>query len=80
MLQNLLSVSRNDPPALHRYLNAMLAIDATHGPYHLLRAMVRYQLDERDGAREDVVWLLEHEPAGVNLSQVRALEAELNRE
>jgi S1-C subfamily serine protease/regulator of sirC expression with transglutaminase-like and TPR domain len=80
MLQNLLSISQNDPAALHRYLNAMLAIDTTHGPYHLLRAMVRYQLDERAGAREDVVWLLEHEPAGVNLDRVRALETELNRE
>lgn len=80
MLQNLLSISRNDPPALNRYLNAMLAIDSTHGQYHLLRAMVRYQLDERAGAREDVAWLLEHEPAGVNLDQVRALEMELNRE
>lgn len=80
MLQNLLSVSRTDPPALHRYLNAMLAVDPQHGPYHMLRAMVRYQLDEKQQAREDVDWLLEHEPVGVNLDQVRALEIELDRE
>ena len=80
MLQNLLSTSRTDPKALHRYLNAMLAVDEDHGPYHMLRAMVRYQLDERELARQDVAWLLEHEPAGVNLAQVRALENELNRD
>jgi len=80
MLQNLLGLSRNDPAALHRYLNAMLAIDPEHGPYHFLRAMVRYQLDQRDLARADVTWLLEHEPEGVNLDQVRALQVELERE
>ncbi len=80
MLQNLLGLSRNDPAALHRYLNAMLAIEPAHGPYHLLRAMVRYQLDERDQALADVAWLLEHEPAGVNLDQVRALQIELERQ
>ena len=38
MLQNLLGLSHNDPDALHRYLNAMLAIEPEHGPYHFLRA------------------------------------------
>ncbi len=80
MLQNLLSVSRSDPAALHRYLNAMLAVEPEHGPYHMLRAMVRYQLNERQRARDDVDWLLEHEPVGVNLDQVRALQTELDRE
>jgi serine protease Do len=80
MLQNLLSTSLNDPPALHRYLNAMLAVQPDHGPYHFMRAMVRYQLDQRERAREDVEWLLEHEPPGVNTAQVRALQAELDRE
>jgi serine protease Do len=80
MLQNLLPTARTDPPVLHRYLNAVLAIDPQHGPYHMLRAMVRYQLDEKQQAREDVNWLLEHEPVGVNLDQVRALEVELDRE
>ena len=80
MLTNLLGLSRGDPQALHRYLNAMLAIEPAHGPYHWLRAMVRYELEERKAARDDVAWLLEHEPDGVNLSQVRALQAELERE
>ena len=41
--------------------------------------MVRYQLDDRDQALVDVAWLLEHEPEGVNLNQVRALQIELQR-
>ncbi len=80
MLQNLLSISQGKPPALHRYLNAMLAIDPDHGPYHFLRAVVRYELDQRQPALDDITWLLEHEPAGVDLEQVRALRAELERE
>ncbi|REK19623.1 MAG: hypothetical protein DWQ37_00745 [Planctomycetota bacterium] len=78
MLQNLLSPSRGDPAALHRYLNAMLAIEPSHVSYHWLRAMVRYELGQRAGAREDVAWLLEREPEGILLEQVRALEARLD--
>ncbi len=80
MLQNLLSVSRSDPAALHRYLNAMLAISPEQGQYHLMRAVVRYQLQQTDRALEDVHWILEHEPAGIDLDQVRALQAELERQ
>ncbi|MEX0676571.1 MAG: transglutaminase family protein [Pirellulales bacterium] len=79
MLGNLLGLARGKPETLHRYLNAMLAIEPTHGPYHWLRAMVRYELDERDAARDDVAWLLEHQPAGVDLEGVRALQRELER-
>lgn len=80
MLTNLLGLARGNPRDLHRYLNAMLAIEPDNGPYHWLRAMVRYELDDRRAARADVEWLLEHEPEGVNLDQVRALKAELERE
>lgn len=80
MLQNLLSVSRSDPAAMHRYLNAMLAVSPDQAQYHLMRAVVRYQLKQRDRALEDVRWILEHEPAGIDLEQVRALQAELDRQ
>ncbi len=50
MLQNLLSVSAANPPAMHRYLNAMLAIDPDNGQYHWLRAIVRFRLEDRAGA------------------------------
>jgi regulator of sirC expression with transglutaminase-like and TPR domain len=80
MLSNLLNLARGNPQDLHRYLNAMLAIEPEQGQYHWLRAMVRYELDDRPAARSDVEWLLEHKPDGVNLDPVRALQAELDRE
>ena len=80
MLQNLLGISRSDPAALHRYLNAMLAISPEQGQYRLMRAVVRYQLQQRERALDDVRWILVHEPAGIDLDQVRALQAELERQ
>lgn len=80
MLQNLLSVSRSDPPALHRYLNAMLALSPDQAEFHLMRAVVRYQLQQTERALEDVRWILEREPAGIDLDQVRVLETELQRQ
>ncbi len=79
MLQNLLGASRSDPAALHRYLNTLLGISPEHAQFHLMRAVVRYQLQERERALADVRWLLEHEPPGIDLEQVRALQAELER-
>lgn len=79
MLTNLLGVADSDA-AVHRYTNAILAIQPDHGPFHFLRAIVRYRLDDREAAREDVEWLLEHKPAGVDLDRVMALQADLERE
>jgi hypothetical protein len=45
-----------------------------------MRAVVRYQLQQRERALDDVRWILAHEPAGIDLEQVRALQAELERE
>ncbi|MEX0978532.1 MAG: transglutaminase-like domain-containing protein, partial [Pirellulales bacterium] len=78
MLTNLLNVAGNDA-AMNRYLNAILAIEPGNGPFHFVRAVVRYRLDDRDAARDDVTWLLEHEPAEVDLNRVRALQADLDR-
>jgi S1-C subfamily serine protease/regulator of sirC expression with transglutaminase-like and TPR domain len=79
MLTNLLQVAGGDD-AVHRYLNAILAVEPDHGPFHFLRAIVRYRLDERPAARDDVEWLLQHKPAGVDLERVMALQADLERE
>jgi serine protease Do len=79
MLSNLLGVSNNDPRAMHRYLNAVLAIEPTQSQYHWLRAIVRYRLDEREAALEDVAWLLEKKPAGIEIDRVIELQHALMR-
>jgi regulator of sirC expression with transglutaminase-like and TPR domain len=79
MLTNLLGVAGSDA-AVHRYTNALLALQPEHGPFHFLRAIVRFRLDNKEAAREDVEWLLEHKPAGVDLERVMDLQADLDRE
>ena len=74
MLHNLLSVSGSDPKAMHRYLNAILAIDAKSAQHRLLRAVVRYRLQDRQRALEDVNWLLENNPPEIDSGRVHELQ------
>ena len=84
MLSNLLNLARGNPQDLHRYLNAMLAIEPDHGQYHWLRAMVRYELDERQAARADVARrascsrnvVVDRDADAVLLARARAVEAQ----
>ncbi|MEX2111787.1 MAG: transglutaminase family protein [Pirellulales bacterium] len=79
MLQNLLSVSTANTPAMHRYLNAVLALDPDNGHYRWLRAIVRYRLEDRAGATQDVAWLMEHKPEGVDLLRVLEMQRALGQ-
>ncbi len=74
MLGNLLNTSGNEPRAAHRYVNAILAIDPENGQFHWIRAVVRSRLDRRDAALEDLAWLTDHKPAGVDLERVEQLQ------
>jgi hypothetical protein len=44
-----------------------------------MRAIVRAQARDRDGALEDVDWLLEKEPEGVDLERLRQFRQALTR-
>jgi regulator of sirC expression with transglutaminase-like and TPR domain len=81
MLHNLLSIAREegDLPGIRRYLDTMVAIAPDAGPERLLRAAVRSQSGDRQGALEDVDWLLEHRPAGTDLERVLELQRLLSR-
>jgi regulator of sirC expression with transglutaminase-like and TPR domain len=79
MLQNLLSVSTSNTNALNRYLNAALALDGDNGHYHWLRAIVRLRLEDRVGATQDVEWLVEHKPEGVDLARVLEMQRMLRQ-
>ncbi len=75
ILGNLRGLTNNDFKARLRYLNAMLALEPGSGPDRWQRAVVRFQLEERDGAKEDVAWLLEHRPPGIDPALVLRLQA-----
>lgn len=75
MLYNLLNVaeSEKDSEAMLRYVDAIITITPDTGPERWMRAVLRYQAGQRDGALQDADWLLEHSPAGVPLERVREL-------
>jgi regulator of sirC expression with transglutaminase-like and TPR domain len=81
MLHNLLGLaSRNqDAEGILRYLNAILAVAPESGPERFFRAVVGYQTGRRQQSRADVEWLLQHQPAGVDLERVRELEGLLQQ-
>jgi hypothetical protein len=51
----------------------ILALDENSGPDRWMRAVLRFQSSQPAGAAEDLDWIIEHEPAGVNLDEVRSL-------
>ena len=42
-----------------------------------MRALVRYRLGDRKGALEDLDWILEKKPGGIDLERVRELRRRL---
>ncbi len=74
---NLLGLSGTDPKAMHRYLNAILAVDPTSAQHRWLRAIVRYRLEDRPGSSADVEWLLANKPDGIDLARVHELQRAL---
>jgi regulator of sirC expression with transglutaminase-like and TPR domain len=73
MLHNLLNVAQNekDKDAMMRYLDTMVAVNPEAAEERGLRAALRYQTGDRDGALQDVDWLLEHKPDGLDVERVR---------
>jgi regulator of sirC expression with transglutaminase-like and TPR domain len=73
MLHNLLRVAEGekDKDAMLRYLNAIVTVNPEAAVERGLRAGLRYQTGDRAGALQDVDWLLEHEPEGLDVKRVR---------
>ncbi len=73
MLHNLLSVAQNekDKDGMLRYVNAIVTVDPKAAPERGLRAGLRFQAGDRQGALQDVDWLLEHQPEGLDVEKVR---------
>jgi regulator of sirC expression with transglutaminase-like and TPR domain len=78
MINNLLSIAtrEDDAPAMHRYLDAILAVDPDAGRERVMRMLVANRLGRKDAARADALWLLERAPEEIDLAAVhRFLEA-----
>ena len=83
ILRNLLGsltreeVGENSPL---RYLNLVIALDPETVSERWNRALLLLQTGDAKLAREDLLWILEKQPAGVNLERVEELLRELNRQ
>lgn len=79
MLHNLMAVAQQAHP--HEgplpYLDAILAIAPESAPERGLRAILRARIGRPRAALEDTQWLLEHQPAGIDLDRVRQLHETL---
>jgi regulator of sirC expression with transglutaminase-like and TPR domain len=82
VLHNLLNLARDerDVPGALRYLSAIVAIQPDAGPERWMRAVIGYQMGLRTQARQDVEWLLEKKPSGVEIRNVRELQRLLDGE
>ncbi len=79
VLNNLIGVAGRgqDVEALHRYCGAMLAVRPDSAQTRMLRAQVRAATDRRSGAIEDLDWLIEHDPPGLELEATLRLRESL---
>lgn len=75
MLRNLIGVSSRTgaETAALPYLDLLIAIVPNAPEERLQRARLRVQRGEREPAREDLLWLLDHTPPGLNRDRLEEL-------
>ena len=82
MLRNLHAIAARgqDTPGMLRYLDAILVLTPDSPQDRMYRAFFRYQSGQGASALEDLDWLIEHEPPGIELDRVRALRQRITEE
>jgi serine protease Do len=73
MLKNLIGSSPRTAERALPYLNLLLALSPDDPLEHWRRASFRLESGERAQAREDLRWLIEHRPTGLDLDRVEEL-------
>jgi regulator of sirC expression with transglutaminase-like and TPR domain len=81
MLHNLQGIAgrSEDVPAMLRYLDAILIVSPDSPEDRMFRAFFRYRSGLGEEALEDLNWLIEHEPEGIDLERVRELRSVIER-
>lgn len=80
MLRNLVDIEinrRQTPEKAGNYLELLLAIEPEAAYERFQRAILRYQADDFDRTREDLDWLLEHRPPGLDYSRLEQFRESL---
>jgi regulator of sirC expression with transglutaminase-like and TPR domain len=75
MLRNLIGLSSpvESPAQALRYIELVVAIDSEEPPDRWRRAILRWQTGNHAGAKEDLRWLMDKQPEGVNMERVEEL-------
>src|SRR5262245_6722774 len=81
MLHNLLGLAdrAEDREGMLRYFDTILAVEPDAGPERWNRALLRFQTGQRKEALEDVDWMLEHAPKGVDRDRLLELRQMMKR-
>src|SRR5690606_35887830 len=81
MLHNLMGLAQEseDIPGMLRYVETIVAVNPEAAQERWFRAVLRFQTGEHHGAADDVDWLLERNPEGIDLGRVREFSRLLNR-
>lgn len=80
MLRNLVDIEinrRQTPEKAGNYLELLLAIEPEAAYERFQRAILRYQADDFERTREDLDWLLEHRPPGLDYSRLEQFRESL---
>lgn len=82
MLNNLLGIAVREGKQADvlRYLDAILVIEPDSARDRVMRMITSARIGRRSAALADARWLLDHEPSGIDLDQVRSLIARLESE
>jgi len=82
MINNLLGIAVREGKQADvlRYLDAILVVAPDSARDRVLRMVTAARLGRRDAALADARWLLDNQPAGIDLDQVRSLIARLEQE
>ncbi|MFM8377815.1 MAG: transglutaminase family protein [Planctomycetia bacterium] len=82
MLNNLLGIAAREgrQADVLRYLDAILVVDPDSARDRVMRMITAARLGRRTAALADARWLLDHQPPGIDLDQVRSLVARLESE
>lgn len=81
MLHNLLNVAERekDQESMLRYLSAILVVAPDAAQQRGMRAVLRHKAGDHDGALQDVDWLLEHQPEGMDVEALREFRRLIKR-
>jgi regulator of sirC expression with transglutaminase-like and TPR domain len=79
MLHNLLNVAEHekDTDGMLRYLNVLVAVEPDAAQQRGMRAFLRHKAGDRAGALQDVDWLLEHRPEGLDVEALQKFRRSL---